>query len=133
MGCSLSLSVSFPSLQVCTFNDSDFLKHLEIAIKFGFPFLFRDVDEYIDPVIDPVLDRAFKGGPQVDKHVVVVCSVLHAFGRSMCVCVCVCVCMCVALGPMACAHTRTYSIQTVHTCTYTYIQYVYTHVHFMFL
>ncbi|KAK7889071.1 hypothetical protein WMY93_024631 [Mugilogobius chulae] len=25
------------------------LKHLEMAIKFGFPFLFQDVDEYIDP------------------------------------------------------------------------------------
>nr|WAW84832.1 axonemal dynein heavy chain 10 [Halisarca dujardinii] len=49
------------NLKVCTFNDPDFIKHLEIAIKFGFPFLFRDVDEYIDPVIDPVLDKAVKG------------------------------------------------------------------------
>ena len=54
-------------IQVCTFNDPDFLKHLEIAIKFGFPFLFRDVDEYIDPVIDPVLDRVVKGESQYWK------------------------------------------------------------------
>ena len=54
-------NVCLHTMQVCTFNDPDFIKHLEIAIKFGFPFLFRDVDEYIDPVIDPVLDRAVKG------------------------------------------------------------------------
>jgi len=48
-------------LKVCTFNDSDFIKHLELAIKFGFPFLFRDVDEYIDPVIDNVLGKNIKG------------------------------------------------------------------------
>jgi len=48
-------------LRVCTFNDSDFIKHLELAIKFGFPFLFRDVDEYIDPVIDNVLSKNIQG------------------------------------------------------------------------
>ena len=47
-------------LKVCTFNDGDFLKHLELAIKYGFPFLFRDVDEYIDPVIDNVLSKNIK-------------------------------------------------------------------------
>ena len=48
-------------LKVSTFNDPDFLKQLELAIKFGFPFLFRDVDEYIDPVIDNVLEKNIKG------------------------------------------------------------------------
>jgi dynein heavy chain len=33
------------------------LKQLEMAIKYGFPFLFQDVDEYIDPVIDNVLEN----------------------------------------------------------------------------
>jgi dynein heavy chain len=47
---------------VCTFNDPDFLKQLEMAIKYGFPFLFQDVDEYIDPVIDNVLEKNIKGG-----------------------------------------------------------------------
>ena len=47
--------------QVCTFNDPDFLKQLELAIKYGFPFLFKDVDEYIDPVIDNVLEKNIKG------------------------------------------------------------------------
>jgi dynein heavy chain len=47
--------------QICTFNDSDFLKQLELAIKYGFPFLFKDVDEYIDPVIDNVLEKNIKG------------------------------------------------------------------------
>jgi dynein heavy chain len=48
-------------LKVCTFNDPDFLKQLELAIKFGFSFLFKDVDEYIDPVIDNVLEKNIKG------------------------------------------------------------------------
>lgn len=61
--------------QISSFNDPDFLKQLEMAIKFGFPFLFQDVDEYIDPVIDNVLDKNVKGaeGRQVimlgDKEV----------------------------------------------------------------
>ena len=46
---------------MCTFNDGDFLKQLELAIKYGFPFLFKDVDEYIDPVIDNVLEKNIKG------------------------------------------------------------------------
>ncbi|XP_077995609.1 dynein axonemal heavy chain 10-like isoform X2 [Glandiceps talaboti] len=49
------------NLKVCTFNDPDFLKQLEMAIKYGFPFLFQDVDEYIDPVIDNVLEKNIKG------------------------------------------------------------------------
>ncbi|XP_074640231.1 dynein axonemal heavy chain 10-like [Tubulanus polymorphus] len=49
------------NLKVCTFNDADFLKQLELAIKYGFPFLFQDVDEYIDPVIDNVLEKNIKG------------------------------------------------------------------------
>ncbi|KAI9223372.1 dynein heavy chain and region D6 of dynein motor-domain-containing protein [Blastocladiella britannica] len=47
-------------LKISTFNDGDFLKQLEMAITYGFPFLFEDVDEYIDPVIDNVLDRNIK-------------------------------------------------------------------------
>eukprot|EP00736_Rhodelphis_marinus_P009344 Rmarinus@m.3249 len=43
--------------RVKTFNDGDFLKHLEMAITFGFPFMFENLDEYIDPVIDNVLDK----------------------------------------------------------------------------
>ena len=37
------------------------MKQLELAIKYGFPFLFKDVDEYIDPVIDNVLEKSIKG------------------------------------------------------------------------
>ena len=49
------------NLKISTFNSPDFLKKLELAIKFGYPFMFKDVDEYIDPVIDSVLDRNIKG------------------------------------------------------------------------
>ncbi|XP_053336632.1 dynein axonemal heavy chain 10 [Clarias gariepinus] len=63
------------NLKISSFNDPDFLKQLEMAIKFGLPFLFQDVDEYIDPVIDNVLEKNVKGaeGRQVivlgDKEV----------------------------------------------------------------
>ncbi|KAI9351727.1 dynein heavy chain, N-terminal region 1-domain-containing protein [Zopfochytrium polystomum] len=45
------------NLKVSSFNDPDFLKHLEMAVTYGFPFLFEDVDEYIDPVIDNLLEK----------------------------------------------------------------------------
>jgi dynein heavy chain len=48
------------NLKISTFNDPDFLKHLELAITYGFPFLFEDVDEYIDPVIDNLLEKNVK-------------------------------------------------------------------------
>ena len=49
------------NLRISTFNNPDFIKQLELAIKFGYPFMFKDVDEYIDPVVDSVLDRNVKG------------------------------------------------------------------------
>lgn len=48
------------NLKVTNFNDPDFLKHLEMAITYGFPMLFEDADEYIDPVIDNLLERNIK-------------------------------------------------------------------------
>lgn len=48
------------NLKVSSFNDADFLKHLEMAVTYGFPFLFEDVDEYIDPVIDNLLEKNIK-------------------------------------------------------------------------
>lgn len=47
--------------QVLSFNDPQFLRHLEMAIKYGMPVLFQDVNEYIDPVIDNVLEKNIKG------------------------------------------------------------------------
>lgn len=48
------------NLKVVSFSDSDFLKHLEMAIKYGQPVLFQDVDDYIDPVIDNILEKDVK-------------------------------------------------------------------------
>ncbi|KFZ50352.1 Dynein heavy chain 10, axonemal, partial [Antrostomus carolinensis] len=45
---------------MASFNDPDFLKQLELAIKHGNPFLLHGVDEYIDPVIDNVLEKNIK-------------------------------------------------------------------------
>ncbi|CAF5108650.1 unnamed protein product, partial [Rotaria magnacalcarata] len=49
------------NLKILTFHDSDFLKHLEMSIKYGFPILFQDCDEYIDPVIENVLEKNVRG------------------------------------------------------------------------
>ncbi|XP_058060896.1 dynein axonemal heavy chain 10 [Anopheles bellator] len=48
------------NLKSLSFNDKDFLKQLEMAIKYGTPVLFQDVDDYIDPVIDNVLEKNVK-------------------------------------------------------------------------
>lgn len=42
------------NLKILTFNDHDFVKQVEMAIKYGFPVVFQDVD-YIDPILDNVL------------------------------------------------------------------------------
>ncbi|XP_055533348.1 dynein axonemal heavy chain 10 [Wyeomyia smithii] len=54
------------NLKILNFNEKDFLKHLEMAIKYGNPVLFQDVDDYIDPVIDNILEKNIKsqGGRQ---------------------------------------------------------------------
>ncbi|KAJ8973386.1 hypothetical protein NQ317_012102 [Molorchus minor] len=48
------------SLKVISFNDSDFLKHLDMSIKYGSPILFQDVDDYIDPVAENVIMKNVK-------------------------------------------------------------------------
>ena len=53
--------------RIKTFNDADFLKQLELAVQYGFPFMFEN--EYIDPVIDPVLERATTSLPGGRKTV----------------------------------------------------------------
>jgi dynein heavy chain, axonemal len=45
------------NLTVKQLTDSDFMKHLELAIQFGNPFLFENVDEELDPMLDPILER----------------------------------------------------------------------------
>ncbi|XP_017478046.1 PREDICTED: dynein heavy chain 10, axonemal [Rhagoletis zephyria] len=45
------------NLKTLSFSDSDFLKQLEMALMYGYPVLFEDVDDYIDPVIDNVLSK----------------------------------------------------------------------------
>lgn len=43
-------------LKVLSFNDKDYLKFLETAIRYGNPVLFQDVD-YIDPIIENILEK----------------------------------------------------------------------------
>ncbi|KAK2587900.1 hypothetical protein KPH14_003996 [Odynerus spinipes] len=44
------------NMKIVSFTDSDFLKQVELAIKYGLPILFQDVDE-VDPVLDNVLSK----------------------------------------------------------------------------
>ncbi|XP_045466201.1 dynein axonemal heavy chain 10 [Harmonia axyridis] len=48
------------NLKVLSFSDSDFLKHLDMAIKYGSPVIFQDVDDYIDPVVINVISKNIK-------------------------------------------------------------------------
>ncbi|PNF33091.1 Dynein heavy chain 10, axonemal [Cryptotermes secundus] len=48
------------NLKILSFTDPGFLRHLEVAMKCGFPVLFQDIDDYIDPVIDDVLEKNIK-------------------------------------------------------------------------
>jgi dynein heavy chain len=52
-------------MTIKTLNESDFMKHLELAIQFGNPFLFENVDEDIDLMLNPVLEKnTFRTGAQ---------------------------------------------------------------------
>jgi dynein heavy chain, axonemal len=48
------------NLRVMSFNDSDFLKHLEVSVRFGIPVLFQDIDDYVDPVIGNLLEKKYR-------------------------------------------------------------------------
>lgn len=50
---------SHNNLKMLSFNDYDFLKHLEMAVKYGTPVLFQDVEDYIDPVVGNLLEKNF--------------------------------------------------------------------------
>ncbi len=39
-------------------GDRDFLKQLELALQYGFPFMVAGLDEWLDPVLDPLLEKA---------------------------------------------------------------------------
>lgn len=45
--------------RIKSLNDTDFLKQLELAIQYGFPYVLQGLDEYLDPILDPVLEKAF--------------------------------------------------------------------------
>ncbi|XP_072767433.1 LOW QUALITY PROTEIN: dynein axonemal heavy chain 10-like [Anoplolepis gracilipes] len=44
------------NLKILSFTDADFLKQVELAVKYGLPILIQDVDE-IDPILDNVLSK----------------------------------------------------------------------------
>jgi len=49
------------NLKITSFSNSDFSQQLELAVKYGFPCLFQNVDDYIDPLIDNILMKNIKG------------------------------------------------------------------------
>ncbi len=44
-------------LTVKSMKDKDYMKHLELAIEFGNPFIFQNVGEELDPILDNILNR----------------------------------------------------------------------------
>jgi len=57
------------NLQVIKLSDSDFLRTLENAIRFGQPVLLENVEEELDPALEPVLlKQTFKKGGQMLLH-----------------------------------------------------------------
>jgi len=44
------------NLKILSFTDADFLKQVELAIKYGLPVLVQDADE-VDPILANVLSR----------------------------------------------------------------------------
>jgi len=57
------------TLTVKSLSEPDFVKHLELAIQFGNPFLFENIDEELDPLLDPILEKNIvkEGASQVVK------------------------------------------------------------------
>ena len=53
------IKATYANSRLCvkTLSEPDFMKHLELAIQFGNPFLFENVDEDLDPMLDPVLEK----------------------------------------------------------------------------
>ena len=45
------------SFKLLTFNQSDYMKQLENAIRFGQSVLFENISTEIDPLLDPVLEK----------------------------------------------------------------------------
>ena len=47
------------NLKILSMKDRHFLKYFELAIKYGYPVIFKDVDEYIDPILFNILSKNF--------------------------------------------------------------------------
>jgi len=57
------------NLRVKTFNDSDFMKTLQLAINYGNAFVFENVGEELDPLIDPILEKNISVKPDGSKKI----------------------------------------------------------------
>lgn len=51
------------NLKILSCTDADFLKQIELAIKYGLPVLVQDVDE-IDPILNNVLSKNIQSKSQ---------------------------------------------------------------------
>ncbi|CAF4469515.1 unnamed protein product [Rotaria sp. Silwood2] len=49
------------NLNILSMRDREFLKYFELAIKYGHPVLYKDVDEYIDPIILDIFSKNSQG------------------------------------------------------------------------
>lgn len=44
------------NLKIVSLKDNNYIKHLEEALKFGYPVLIQNLDEFIDPLIEKLLE-----------------------------------------------------------------------------
>ena len=65
--------------KILILHDSGFLKHLEISIKYGFPILFQNYDEYILPVINNVLEKNIRGEKEKSRFIITEFDVFQAW------------------------------------------------------
>jgi len=42
-----------------SFNQSDYIRRLSNAVKYGQPIIFEAIDTEIDPMIDPILEKNY--------------------------------------------------------------------------
>lgn len=45
-------------MKILSFNQADYMKQLEMALRFGNPVLFENISTEIDPLMDPILEKS---------------------------------------------------------------------------
>lgn len=55
-------------MKILSFTDADFLKQVELAVKYGLPVLVPDADE-VDPILNNILSRNIQSKFQMNSRI----------------------------------------------------------------